>query len=49
MFKYEFMTKDGKVFVATGKDADRARIAAKREAGDQWSPSAKLVRILNTI
>ena len=49
MFKYEFVTSDGKAFVASGKDADRARIAVKRAAGDQWSPSAKLRRILNSI
>ncbi len=49
MFAYEFKTKDGKTFYAIGKDADRARCAAKKAAGDEWSPSAKLMRIVNKI
>lgn len=49
MYTYHFTTKNGKAFSAKGKDADRARVVAKKAAGAAWEPSAKLTRITNAI
>ena len=35
----------GKLYTVTAKDANRARCAAKRLAGTDWTPKAKLVGI----
>lgn len=49
MMTFYFKTRNGKVFSATAKDADRARCAAKTGAGKAWDPSAKLFKIGNAI
>lgn len=49
MMTFYFKTRDGKVFSATAKDADRARCAAKAGAGNAWDPSAKLFKVGNAI
>lgn len=36
---------NGKLFTVSAKDADRARSAAKRLAGSEWTPKAQLVKI----
>ena len=36
---------NGKTFTVTAKDMDRARCAAKKMAGADWSPKARLVKI----
>lgn len=36
---------NGKLFTVTSRDIDRARCAAKRLAGSDWTPKAKLVRV----
>lgn len=36
---------NGNLFTVFAKDVDRARCAAKRLAGDKWSPKARLVKI----
>lgn len=48
---YTFKTKTGAIFTVGAKDADRARVLAKREAqkiGAAWS-GARLVKMTNTI
>lgn len=46
MFTFYFTSKDGSVFSAVAKDADRARCAAKKAAGKAWKPDAKLTKIV---
>lgn len=36
---------NGKLFTVTAADIDRARCAAKRKAGADWTPKARLVNI----
>lgn len=36
---------NGKLFTVTARDADRARCAAKKAAGNQWTGKARLVKI----
>jgi len=36
---------NGKLFTVTARDMDRARCAAKRLAGSEWNPKARLVKI----
>lgn len=36
---------NGKLFTVTAKDMDRARSKAKKVAGGDWSPKARLVKI----
>lgn len=48
---YTFKTKNGTIFTVKAKDADRARILAKREAtraGVDW-PGTKLVKMTNAM
>lgn len=42
--KFTF-NSNGKLFTVTAKDHDRARCAAKKIAGPDWSPKARLVKI----
>lgn len=42
--KFTF-NSNGKLFTVTAKDMDRARCAAKRLAGFDWNPRARLVKI----
>lgn len=49
MWTFTFKGKNGKLFSGKGKDADRARSAAKKAAGTLWDPSAKLVSVRNAI
>lgn len=49
MMKFYFKGYSGKVFVGCGKDADRARVDAKKSAGSDWEPSAKLFKVGNAI
>lgn len=49
MMTFYFKTRNGKVFSATAKDADRARCVAKASAGTAWDPSAKLFKVGNAI
>lgn len=44
MFEFTF-NSNGKLFTVTSRDKDRARCAAKRLAGTEWSPKARLVKI----
>lgn len=51
MLNFVFKTMSGKTYKASGKDSDRARSAAKRQAlaaGDSWV-GAKLVGLTNSI
>lgn len=51
MFKFVFKTASGRKYTAEGRDADRARVAAKAQAvaaGDNWT-GAKLVGLTNSI
>lgn len=36
---------NGKLFTVAAKDIDRGRCAAKKIAGPDWSPKARLVKI----
>ena len=48
---YTFKTKNGATFTVSAKDADRARVLAKRQAsnaGLEWS-GAKLVKMTNKV
>lgn len=48
---YIFKTKNGTTFIVNAKDADRARVLAKREASNKgiaWH-GAKLVKMTNTV
>ena len=36
---------DGKLFTVTARDMDRARCAAKKLAGSDWKPRARLVKM----
>lgn len=48
---FTYKTSDGKFYSASSRDADRARIAAKRaalSAGSSWT-GAKLVKIGNAL
>lgn len=36
---------NGKLFTVAAPDMDRARCAAKRAAGADWTPKAKLVKV----
>ncbi len=49
MLTFYFKSNSGKVFCGTGKDADRARSAAKAAAGSSWEPSARLFKVGNPI
>ena len=40
---------NGKLFSVVAKDADRARCAAKKLAGLDWTPKARLVKFGNAI
>lgn len=46
---YVFKTKNGVIYSVNSPDADRARCAAKKVAGANWDPSAKIVKITNAI
>lgn len=48
MFKFDFITKSGKIFSGIAKDEDRARIQAKKVAGSDWV-QARLYKISNAI
>ncbi len=36
---------NGKLFTVAARDIDRARCAAKKSAGNDWTPKAQLVKI----
>lgn len=36
---------NGKLFTVAARDIDRARCAAKRLAGADWNPKARLVKV----
>lgn len=42
---YYTFKANGQTYTVFAKDADRARCAAKREAGGNWTPKARLVKI----
>lgn len=49
MKTFYFKSRAGKIFSGVGKDADRARCAAKAAAGEAWDPSARLFKVGNPI
>lgn len=49
MYKFTFKSPTGIRFSAIAKDADRARVIAKQNAGKLWMPGTKLVKIDNAV
>ena len=49
MKKFTFTTKQGYTITVTAPDADRARCYAKKAAGANWHPSARLVAMTNAL